>query len=93
MYTEQQDGPIPKVIANPPLELKDRWILPYWQQVRLRSDARARSPSCAGPIRRSSGLSSLRQSASPGECPLGRERPSPGKERGRLRVAEGAKPL
>ncbi|KAK3257856.1 hypothetical protein CYMTET_33071, partial [Cymbomonas tetramitiformis] len=29
---EEAEGPIPKVISNPPLVLGGRWLLPYWRQ-------------------------------------------------------------
>lgn len=32
IFTEEDDGFIPKVISNPPVEVGGRWVLPYWRQ-------------------------------------------------------------
>lgn len=32
IFTEEDDGLIPKVISNPPVEVGGRWVLPYWRQ-------------------------------------------------------------
>jgi hypothetical protein len=32
IFTEEEDGTIPKVISNPPVEVGGHWVLPYWRQ-------------------------------------------------------------